>query len=204
MKFVNSANWLIGAGACFVLAACASDESINREAKVELAPMAKPAEHIAEARWMNKGELGANELVSVEGDLVTRRNTEGKTKGCTWTSDGWFSPSVKWENCRNGSTGSHEFTKTGDIWPLEVGKTESYKVSGKDQNDTWKTTRNCEVKAAVLVSIADKQYPTYEVVCKNDWQTHTWYVSPELQRKIKYKRRHYKRGLESDSVAVLN
>ncbi|NIA70457.1 hypothetical protein HBA54_17815 [Pelagibius litoralis] len=196
-------NLIVLAGCSIVLAACASDESINRETKIELTPMPKPANLIDEARWLDKGEPSLDKIVSIEDGLVARTVLEGKSKGCDYTTDGWFAPAARWLNC-NGSTGNHKYTKTGNIWPLAVGKTESYKVEGKDNKNTWKTTRNCEVAAAVTVSIQDQQYQSYEVVCKDSFNTRTWYVSPQLQRTVKFKRRHHKRGLEVDSVAVLN
>ena len=114
-----------------------------------------------------------------------------------------FAPSVSWENCRNGSTGTQEFTKNGNMWPLTVGSSESYNVTGKDQRNNWTTTRKCEVTSVVMVTLQDKQYPAYEVVCKDSFNKRTWYISPELQRTIKYKKVHHRRGLESDWVAAL-
>lgn len=197
------------AGALF-LAACATDESINREASVQLEPLAGLPEGSIDQEYhgLQKGEPATTKIMAVDSNFVTMMITEGPKKGCSWTRNvgqDRFAPSVSWENCgRSGdSTGTQEFTKSGNIWPLTVGSSESYKLTGKDQKNNWSTTRNCEVKAAVLVSIQDKQYPTFEVVCKDKWSKRIWYVSPELQRPIKYKRVHNKRGVISDWVAVL-
>lgn len=186
-----------------IAAGCAGDPSVNREAELELAPMEKPAVVVGRVSLLDKGEPVVFERASLGDGKMSGAWVEGKRKGCNWVSDGWFGPSASWENC-GGSTGTQDMTKSGDIWPLAVGKVETYEVSGQnDKNNSWKTTRRCEVKAAVTVTIQDKQYTSYEVVCKNSWNTYTWYVSPELKRVIKYNRRHKDRGLVTDIVAVL-
>ncbi len=198
-------------GASLFLGACAVDESINREASVQLEPMAVLPERSVgqEFHGLDKGEPTTMKIVAVDENFITMTRIEGPRKGCTWTrgiGQNYFAPSVSWENCgvSGDSTGTQEFTKSGNIWPLTLGSSESYKLTGKDQKNNWSTTRNCEVKAAVLVSLQDKQYPTYEVVCKDQWNKRTWYVSPELQRSIKFKRAHYKRGVEVNWVADLS
>lgn len=194
------------AGAGLFLAACAVDESIDREASVQLEPMAiLPVPGVGEEfHGLQKGEPETTKVVAMDGDTITLTNTEGPDKGCIWTrktGSDRFSPSVSWENC--GGTGTQKYTKSGNIWPLTVGNSESYDVTGKDQKNSWNDTRKCEVKAAVMVSLQDKQYPTYEIVCSDNWSIRSWYVSPELQRSIKYKRVHKRRGVVSDWVAVL-
>jgi hypothetical protein len=191
----------LSAFCALALAACAGDPSINREAAVELAPMARPqaANLPKEVQGLNKGEAFTQKLIDIKGETITQMISDGAGAGCSWTADGWFAPAVNYSDC-GGFTGSQEIQKTGDIWPLEVGKTESYQVNGKssDGQETWQTTRNCEVKSAVLVSLEDRQLPTYEVVCTDKWNTRTWYVSPELGQPVKYKRYSNSRGLLDD------
>lgn len=191
------------AGISAFIAGCASDPTVNREAKVELSPMEKPAKVLGQARWLDKGEPMTQESASLGSGQFSGAWLDGRAKGCSWVNDGWFAPTSSWENC-GGSTGTQQMTKSGDIWPLAVGKIESYKVKGQNnKNNNWTTTRNCEVKAAVLVSVQDKQIPSYEVVCKDSWTTQKWYVSPELNRVVKYNRRHKDRGLVADRVLLI-
>ncbi len=196
---------LVPAAAGLVLGACAmTDESIDRQADVDLAPMPRPAEPLARSRGTNKGKPEAMRLLSVDGARLTYAITEGPDQGCEWTGHGWFAPATAWRDC-GGSTGTQEIVRHGDIWPLRVGSGESYAVSGKDAaGERWQTTRECKVEAAVSVAIGEQRLPVYEVVCRDSWNTRTWYVSPLLQQAVKFRRWHHRRGLESDFVATLN
>ncbi|WP_299614770.1 hypothetical protein [Pelagibius sp.] len=184
-------------------AGCAGDPAINREASVELAPMEKPAVLEGKLSWLDKGEPALMEIAMTGEGMVAGAWVEGTRKGCSWVNDSWFAPTLSWKDCE-GSTGTQEATKSGDIWPLAVGMAESYKVKGKNaKNETWQTTRRCEVSDMVMVSVQDKQYPSYEVICRDSWSTRTWYISPELKRTLKFKRVHNSRGVQSDMVAIL-
>lgn len=191
------------AGVSFLfLSACATDDSIDYETPLDLAPMAKVAEP-SEVRGTNHGKPQLEEMVAKEGSLETWKISGGVLDGCRWTGEGWFSPALNWENCRNGSTGSQTVTKSGEIWPLEIGKSVSYDTTGADQKYNWRNTRDCEVTAAVHVKLETQKIPAYEVVCKDKWNTRTWYVSPALKRTIKYKKKHRSRGLDDDWIAEL-
>ncbi|TQV74337.1 hypothetical protein [Denitrobaculum tricleocarpae] len=199
----NHKGLLISLGSfLLILSGCATDESIDYETPVELAPMAKVSEP-SESHGTNQGKPQMEQRISKEGALETWKVSGGAVDGCQWTGEGWFSPAVSWKNCRNGSTGSQTVTKSGEIWPLVVGKTVSYDVKGSDQKYNWTDTRECVVNAAVHVTVETQKIPAYEVVCKDEWNTRTWYVSPDLKRTIKFKKRHKKRGLESHWIADL-
>lgn len=189
------------AGSVALLAACAGDPTLNREAKVELEPMAKPLP-VSSLPYMEGDTKVMTELISVQGDLATYKTIGGRDDGCSYVNKDWFGPSVTFENC-GGETGSQEYTKEGDIWPLEVGKTETYAVKGSNGDSTWQTTRKCEVKDTVMVVLGDKQLPTYEVVCTDKWNTRAWYVSPDLGQAIKYKRYKKDGALVADYVSVV-
>lgn len=187
----------------FMLAACASDKSIDKKAMIELPPMPKPATIAPEQHVLNKGSPAFYKVVGQDGEWLTWRVVEGRDPGCEWADDGWFSPSPAWKNCGRDTTGTQAIEKSGNIWPLAVGKSESYKVEGQDTKDTWHTTRTCEVTGTAMVTIAQSQYPTYEVVCQDSWNRRTWYVSPELKTWVKYKKVNKRRGLEDDMVMVM-
>jgi hypothetical protein len=185
------------------VSACAGDPLVNREVAVNLEPMAKPASLPAEVAWAGKGG-GTYKLVESQGDKVTWvRLSEGEEE-CIWSNDGWFSPTWEWKGCGgDGGDGHQEASKEGDIWPLQVGKMETYQVQGKDEKYTWQTTRTCEVKDAVMLTVAESQHPTYEVVCADKYSTRTWYISPEMGQVLRYKRVHNKRGVVEDITAEL-
>ena len=56
-----------------------------------------------------------------------------------------------------------EYIKSGEIWPLTVGAGEAYQVVGKDdQDNSWTTTRRCEVDGTVLVTVQGNRVPVVE------------------------------------------
>src|SRR3546814_1016141 len=92
----------------------------------------------------------------MENGVATWTQVEGNEAGCVWVDDGWFAPTSSWKGCTDAD-GTQEIVKSGDIWPLEIGKTESYKVKGQAGTDNWQSTHTCTVKAAVLVTVGEKQ-----------------------------------------------
>jgi hypothetical protein len=133
---------------------------------------------------------------------LTRTVTEGYPKGCTWTDDGWFAPSFQWQDC-GGTSGTSDYSTTGNIWPLQVGNTESYEITGRSERSSWQGTRRCEVTGTALITLKGLEFPTYEVVCKDPGLIQTWYISPEVGEAIRFKKVHRQRGVLEDIEAVL-
>lgn len=191
------------ASVSLVVAACAGDPLVNREAAVALEPMAKPVSLPQEVSWTGNG-AGVDKLVSNDGDKVSWMRVAGDEEGCTWSNDGWFSPTWEWKDCGgSGGDGQQQATKEGNIWPLKIGNKEVYEITGKNEKYEWQVTRTCEVKDAVLLTVAEAQHPTYEVVCSDKYAVRTWYISPELSKVIRYKRVNRKRGVLEDVTAQL-
>ena len=71
MRQLNRVMSVITGGTCLILAACATDVSINREASVQLEPLVMlPEPSIGEEiRGLDKGELSTTKVVAVEGGL---------------------------------------------------------------------------------------------------------------------------------------
>lgn len=65
-----SIRYVIIGAAALLLAGCAGDPTINREAAVSLEPMAKPASLQAERKWTGS-ETALEKLVSSEGGMTT-------------------------------------------------------------------------------------------------------------------------------------
>lgn len=187
-----------------LVAGCAGPAGINREAPLELAPMPRPASdtRVTERHFLDKGRPVTTLILRQQDGLMTRTVTAGFPKGCTWTDDGWFSPSTEWSGC-GGSPGTQDFTKTGDIWPLEVGNTESYEVTRRTIGPASYYTLRCEVTGTALVTLKDESFPTYEVVCKDNRLTHTWYISPDVGEAIRFTKVHRRRGTLEDIEVVL-
>ena len=169
-------------------------EAFEEIGKVQTAlqPMDKP-ELVVGQKWHyfsnDKGKDGYEELLTVGDGMLTFRDSDG----CQWQeiSDHDFSPSVQWENCEPYPNGTQKTKLKGSIWPLQKGTKFSYSVKGKYHNgDTWSTRRACKVKKEVRISTVSGEYDTFKVVCRDDWSTRTYYMSPELKSWVVFKRTH--------------
>src|SRR3546814_20813480 len=90
--------------AAILLAGCAGDPTIDREAAVTLEPMAKPASLPTELAWSGLGG-GSEKLVSMENGVATWTQVEGNEAGCGWVDDGWFAPTRSWKDKGKGAWG---------------------------------------------------------------------------------------------------
>ena len=142
-----------------------------------------------------KGEAYIDVVI---GDDETQTLTA--SNGCTWTRSERYAPASTWENC-GGNSGSQGIVKRkGDIWPLKLKRKFSYTVkNGKNNRGaTWSDYVKCKVKGAVRVKTLTGEHDTYKLVCAGKYNTKTWYVSPEVGHEVAYKRKHKRRGVESD------
>jgi hypothetical protein len=182
---VRSAMFL---AAGFGLISCQTTQQEPSQTVTRLAPMQKPKPTPVGAvvHGVRNGSPSATEVVKVDGNVRVYDR-----EGCVVTHDethGYFAPEVSWENC-NGRSGRFIFHgKSGNIWPLQLGKSVEYRATGKTDN-TWPATRTCEVEDQVRIKTHIGTHDTFKVVCRSKWATRTYYMSPELGRSVKYTRR---------------
>jgi len=118
-----------------------------------------------------------NELASYE-----------RSDGCQWTRPvRGFAPALQWSNCPSTGKAGVTFTE-GNIWPLRIGNTFTYKVRGSSNllARAWGTRRQCNVTSAVRIKIVSGEYDTYKVVCKERFGTRTWWLSPAVGTAVAY------------------
>ena len=150
--------------------------------EAELPPGQAPPAYVVgyQSTWRNKdGSEVTFEITGVEGRTISVQ----ASWGCSYKAraDG-FAPTLEWKDC-GGSTGSHTVKRTGNIYPLQVGNTESWKYRGKNKNgDKWSGTRKCTVKGTVNVTVPAGNFDTYHVVCKEKGARYEWHYSPELRK----------------------
>jgi hypothetical protein len=159
-----------------------------------------------------KWPVGTEVVYQEDDDHVTwtvtsRKNsnvTVSGSNGCSFTTPNGnsYAPSISWSDC-GGSTGSREIvSKTGSLWPLKAGNTASWQVQGQDNQNSWSTTRRCEVEGTVNITVPAGTFNAYEVVCRDDWNTRTWYYSPKRKVNVFSQRVHDRRGLQRRSELV--
>lgn len=178
------------------LAACQTmGNNVVRDTNVSLLSLDKPELSVGDNyTYYRNGSKETLTVTAEKADGFVFSVTEGDDVGCVTEGAGFISPETKWSDC-GGSNGTQTITKTGEIWPLKVGKIMTFDVNGTDGKDTWSTTRNCVVEGVAMVTLGTKTIPTYEVVCKDTSNTRTWFYSPDNKWPIKFTKVHKKRGL---------
>ncbi len=103
---------------------------------------------------------------------------------------------MKWIGCEEFADGTQKVALTqGDPYPLRIGSTWSYSLSGQNnRGNIWDGTLRCEVESMVRITTILGEHDTFKVVCRDRWATSTSYVSPELNRTVRYVRKHNTRG----------
>ncbi len=186
MRFRHPNKFVPALPLLFALAIVAGYQSAKAETaavKAELAPAQAPTFTVgSKMTWRERGKDDlTSEVVSVDGNKVTLQSDNGCNS--TFTSDG-FNLWTRWENC-GGNTGSSTFERPGGIFPLEVGKKETYKARGKnDKGNTWSSTWTCRVTETDSVTVPAGSFDTYHVVCKDKWRRKDYYFAPELGRSV--------------------
>ncbi|WP_200341594.1 hypothetical protein [Rhodovibrio sodomensis] len=195
---VTTGIFVVAASAA-LLSACAQVETSKPTAQME------PAE-----KTMHP--VGTTLVVNDMGEQVTWEKVATNDKGSVWqgsngcrytqTNSNTFAPTVKFENC-NGNTGTQEIqSKSGSLFPLDVGNTASWKFTGQDQQYNWTGARRCEVQEEVRLTVPAGTYDAYKVSCRDDWSARTYYYAPEVAANAAFTRVHKERGKVADSRLV--
>ncbi|MEO1407631.1 MAG: hypothetical protein AAFV54_14240, partial [Pseudomonadota bacterium] len=150
-------------------------------------PMQKP-DWPAGTEW----QLMARWRVMIDGggELWWRIDKKGKrtfttvdSRGCRRMYEDWFTPPLMFRDCDFARVDLvQEVERTGETWPLQLGRSWSYTVSGLDHRGTrWRSRKaKCFVDSAVQVTIEAGSFDTYKVVCRSMGVRETWYMSPSL------------------------
>ncbi len=185
------------------LSACQTSNNVVRNSQVSLLSLDKPDLAVGDNyTYYRNGEKETLTVTGKNADGLMFEITDGLNKGCTSQGTDFISPDTKWSNCK-GSSGTQSVVQKGDIWPLKTGMMESFEIEGTDGKETWSATRDCTVVGTAMVTIGTKTIPTYEVVCKDAYNTRTWFYSPDSKWPIKFTKVHKKRGMVEDYVIDL-
>jgi len=213
--FYKKASLLLLIPIASVLSACVSTAPLVEEIAVvsELPPMEKPGIN-PKTRVVEFDNRNGNERYYDILALDSNGNHNGENNdGCKWLNSGdHVSPALSWDDCSTdpewNSGKNINQKKTGEIWPLAVGKKVTYsytQVNAQGQNK-GSTSRKCEVVEQVNITTALGNMDTYKVSCfrrKGDWsKTRIFYFSPEHEYAVKYLERSSSEGVERDRELV--
>lgn len=181
-----------------ILTGCATVE--EQPAKTALEPMANPQKYRVGTTFngLKNGKPYSEKVLTANNGSYTKEDNEG----CMWTRTEMFSPTLSWENC-NGRSGTQKVEAEGDLWPMEVGKTATYRFSGTNsKGDSWSSVQRCKVEDTVSVTTSTGDHDVYKVVCRDEWRTRTSYMSPAAGHRVLFTNRHNRRGT-TDTYEIL-
>lgn len=172
------------------LAGCSTVE--ERPAKMALEPMTRPQPYPVGTllRGLENGKPFTWRVLALNGGAYTVEDTNG----CKWTDIDIVAPPLYWENC-SGSSGTIEVETEGSLWPLEVGKTVTYRLTGTNsKGNSWSGVRRCEAEDIVSLTTTTGDHDTYKVVCRDKTKTLTYYISPAFGDRVLFNIWSAKRG----------
>jgi hypothetical protein len=175
------------------LTACQTVQIETKPVAEQMAPAPLPASMQIgqERKYLWNGEETSMKVTAVDGMWFSAKTANG-TK---YTDNRDFAmPGKSWDIPSRNSKGEIKLVG-GDyknFWPLEVGKTASYKVEIKNLTTGWQGTgtRNCEVDSQENITVKAGNFDTYKVTCT--WGTgrfytkRTWYYAPSVEQVVKF------------------
>ena len=148
-------------------------------AKAELPPgIRRPLAVGDKSVWKQDGKELSWKTAKLDGSIAEVHGSNG----CKVVIDlSTFSPALSWRNC-SGSAGSQKMEKrSGGLFPLAVGNTESVRFSGRNEKgNTWSGMRSCKVAGTANVTVPAGTFDTYHVVCRENSARYDYWFSPKL------------------------
>jgi hypothetical protein len=179
-----------------LLGACQTTKIETKPVSAALAPM-EHTEFAVGTTWTWRkadGSVGVDTKIAADEASATYEDD----KGCSWILPREpFAPAAQWNNCGRHASGTQTATLDGEIWPLEVGKSWSYPLTGSNsKGDNWEGVRKCNVAGEAQVTVPAGTFDTFHVICSDEWNENQFYMSPDLKTNVLFQRRSFKRGVE--------
>jgi len=182
-----------------VLLACASTAVVA----AEVPEVSGPAFSIKEGEVrIVKGLLNGEEVTSEVTRVDAKTQKISRSNGCITTNstEDRYGPNLSWEKC-NDSRRWHsgkvtKFDRQGSLWPFKVGNKVKYKYARRNAEGKmfYGTKMSCEVAATETVKVPAGEFGTYRVDCEYPWQKQSRWYAPAIDRTVKSKNDHRKRG----------
>jgi hypothetical protein len=133
--------------------------------------------------WLRNGEPLTVTLVSMDNGIGAYESSNG----CKyWQGDNYFVPETEVRNCYGYSGTTETEPSQPDIWPLAVGKTQTWTTRNRNSKDgdTWTSRQTCTVESTEHVTVPAGAFDTYKTVCEDEaFVIRNWY-SPDLKTTV--------------------
>jgi hypothetical protein len=130
--------------------------------------------------WLRNGEPLTITLVSKKGGIGAYESSNG----CKyWQSDNFLIPETEVKNCYGYSGTTETKPSKPDIWPLAVGKTQTWTTTNHNsKNGQTSTSRQtCTVDSTEKVKVPAGAFDTYKILCVDEAYLIQFYYAPNLQ-----------------------
>lgn len=160
---------------------------------INLPPAEQPIRRVGDTttwRYSDGTELTLETTAIDDETASTKTNT-----GCRSKSMRGFGPFLEQYKCtEDADKATRTFTLTvtsqeGSMFPLTVGSNASWSYrSTNHKGGSWSGKRTCSVEGTATVTVPAGTFPTFHVVCKNQWARLEWHYAPELGTNVTYRR----------------
>ena len=125
---------------------------------------------------------------SIDSEKYRIRDSEG----CSWTRmTGMFAPPLKYYDCYQERSATEEIIGTmGNPWPLSETTEFQYEFTGKYDDGFGEEWRYCKVDQQVRVKVPAGEFDTFKLVCEDDWNRLTYWISPHLGHHVAFRHKN--------------
>jgi hypothetical protein len=155
-------------------------------AGAEPGPAPEPVFHVGDTFvWEHEGEQWTEEVVAVEGDLITWKASNGDM---VETSANFVMPPRRFDQEAYGEGGTEVIESEGALFPLEAGKRLSvrfrYLPEGAEES------RLCTVGGSETTTVPAGTFETIKVTCQEVNRTKIWHYAPDIGMFVSYLNSH--------------
>ena len=183
---------LIATFAALAITGCNTPSIKEEKIGVQIPAMTQPEYNVGYERALTRnGDPYKSQIIKAENGQLHWQADDG----CNWISDGFFMPSLQWNDCSSVIDGKQTVTASGGAWPLKVGQRWSYEFKGTNANGNhWQGKRECVADSATRITVADVAHDTIKVICDDQFSNRTFYISPTIGDFVRYERRRKRTG----------
>lgn len=155
-------------------------------ASTEPRPVQEPVYRVGDTFvWEHDGEQWTEEVIAVEGDLVTWKASNGDLLE---TPANFVLPARAFDQEEYGQGGSELIESEGELFPLETGKRLNihfrYLPQGVEER------RHCTVGATETTTVPAGTFETIRITCQEVNRTKVWHYAPAIGTVVSYLNSH--------------
>jgi hypothetical protein len=146
----------------------------------------QPSYHVGDTFvWEHDGEQWTEEVVAIEGDLITWKASNGDVVA---TPANFVLPAQSFDQEEHGEGGTEMIESEGELFPLEAGKRLSIRF--RYLPERIEESRHCTVGGTETKTVPAGTFETIRVTCQEVNRTKIWHYAPEIGTFVSYLNSH--------------